>query len=175
MLDIGLCLSNSKLILVTGSIMKVSELAKSLMVTADTVRYYTRNAFLSPNKNAHNGYKYYSFKDQKRLSFIISARQLGFTVKDIEKILVEADKGHSACQLARALIEKKLRETERQFQQTLALRNRLTSAIADWQSKPNKAPTSEMICHLIEGFDEGLESKVQQDDSVVIPLSKKEA
>lgn len=156
-------------------IMTVNELAKSLMVTPDTVRYYTRNGFLSPKKNAENGYKSYRDKDKKRLSFIISARHLGFTVKDIEKILVEADQGHSACDLARELIEKKLRETERQFQQTLALRNRLTLAIADWEDKPNKTPTSEMVCHLIEGFSDSLSKTVQKDDLVVTTLSTKES
>jgi len=136
--------------------MKVNELAKNLMITADTVRYYTRNGFLSPLKNVDNGYKSYSVKDQKRLSFIVSARHLGFSVNDIAKILSEADQGHSACELVRELIEKKLIETERQFQKTLALRNRLQLAIVDWQDKPNKAPTSDMICHLIEGFSDDL-------------------
>lgn len=133
--------------------MKVSELAKKLRVTADTVRFYTRNGFLSPVKNNTNGYKSYRVKDQNRLRFIISARQLGFTVLDIERLLAESDQGHSACELARELIEKKLVETEHQFQQTLALRERLQTAKADWKNKPNKAPTGEMICHLIEGGD----------------------
>mgnify|MGYP006085845565 CR=1 FL=1 len=133
--------------------MKVNELAKELRVTADTVRFYTRNGFLSPVKNNINGYKSYSLKDQKRLRFIISARQLGFTVRDIQRLLAESDQGHSACELARELIEKKLVETEHQFQQTLALRSRLQAATADWKNKPNKAPTGEMICHLIEGAD----------------------
>jgi len=134
--------------------MKVSELAKSLHITSDTVRFYTRNGFLSPVKNNENGYKQYSSKDQKRLSFIISARHLGFTVRDIEQILLEADQGHTACELVRELIENKLAETERQFQQTLVLRNRLQSAIRDWETKPNKKPTGDMICHLIESFEQ---------------------
>ena len=100
--------------------MKVSELAKKLRVTADTVRFYTRNGFLSPVKNNTNGYKSYRVKDQNRLRFIISARQLGFTVLDIERLLAESDQGHSACELARELIEKKLVETEHQFHPTLA-------------------------------------------------------
>ena len=132
--------------------MKVNELAKSLAVTPDTVRFYTRNGFLSPNRNPLNGYKIYSKQDQQRLSFIISARQLGFSVDEIAHILTEADKGHSACSLVREIIEQKLIETEQQFQQTLALRNRLKMAIEDWQDKPDKEPTGEMICHLIEGF-----------------------
>jgi len=136
--------------------MKVNELASKLNITSDTVRFYTRNGFLSPSKNPNNGYKSYQKKDQHRLQFIISARQLGFTVNDIANILQEADQGHTACALVREIVESKLAETERQFQQTLALRNRLQSAIIDWQDKPNKAPSSDMICHLIEGFSESL-------------------
>ncbi|MBL4941274.1 MAG: MerR family DNA-binding protein [Colwellia sp.] len=142
--------------------MKVSELAKNLTITPDTVRFYTRNGFLTPLKNAENGYKSYTLKDQKRLAFIISARDLGFSVNDIANILQEADQGHTACDLVRELIEKKLIETERQFQQTLALRNRLQSAIIDWQNKPNKAPSSEMICHLIEGFTENIKPNLNE-------------
>ncbi|PCH97236.1 MAG: MerR family transcriptional regulator [Gammaproteobacteria bacterium] len=140
--------------------MKVNELANKLNITSDTVRFYSRNGFLSPQKNPNNGYKLYNVKDQHRLQFIISARQLGFTVKDIAKILQEADQGHTACDLVRDIVEKKLAETERQFQHTLALRNRLQSVIIDWQNKPNKAPSSDMICHLIEGFSEHLNDNV---------------
>jgi len=131
--------------------MKVSELAKNLQITPDTVRFYTRNGLLTPNKH-DNGYKAYAVKDQKRLAFILSARQLGFSVSNITQILSEADQGHTACGLVRQLIEQKLIETEQQFQQTLALRNRLQLAISDWQDKPDKAPSSEMICYLIEDF-----------------------
>lgn len=134
--------------------MKVSELAKNLQVTPDTVRFYTRNGLLMPSKNNNNGYKAYTTKDKKRLSFILSARQLGFSVKNITQILAEADQGHTACGLVRELIEQKLVETEQQFQQTLALRNRLQLAISDWQDKSDQAPTGDMICHLIESFSE---------------------
>ena len=133
--------------------MRVSELAEYLNVTADTVRYYTRVGFLSPEKNSENGYKEYGTKDQQRLRFILSARQLGFSVNDIGQILSEADTGQSVCPLVRKLIEKRLEETEKQFQETLALRARMQSAMNEWQDKPNQLPTGHMICHLIEGFD----------------------
>jgi DNA-binding transcriptional MerR regulator len=61
--------------------MTVSELAEVLLITPDTVRYYTRVGFLSPAKNSSNGYKDYGESDQHRLRFILSARQLGFSVK----------------------------------------------------------------------------------------------
>ncbi|PCI21900.1 MAG: MerR family transcriptional regulator [Piscirickettsiaceae bacterium] len=134
--------------------MKVSELSKLLRITPDTVRYYTRVTLLSPIKDSINGYNYYTESDLRRLRFILSARQLGFSIKDIKQILTEADKGHTACPLVRELLQKRLEETEHEFQEALILRKRMQQAMQNWQDKPDKAPTGHMICHLIEEFSE---------------------
>ena len=131
--------------------MRVIELAKAMDTTPDTVRYYTRIGLIVPIKSAENGYKTYGLKVRQRLKFILSARQLDFSVEEIKDILAESDKGHTACPLVREIVEHRLAETEKQFQATLLLREKLRDAIDDWQSKPNKAPTGQMICHLIEG------------------------
>jgi DNA-binding transcriptional MerR regulator len=131
--------------------MRVSELANVLNTTPDTVRYYTRIGLISPIKNTENGYKAYGTKVQQRLKFILSARQLDFSVPEIKDILTESDKGHTACPLVREIVEHRLAETEKQFQAALLLREKLRNAIDDWQGKPNKAPSGHMICHLIEG------------------------
>lgn len=131
--------------------MKVTELANTLSTTPDTVRYYTRIGLISPVKNPENGYKSYSKAVQQRLKFILSARQLDFSVEEIKEILIEADKGHSACPIVREIVEHRLAETEKQFQAALLLREKLRNAISDWQTKPDKVPTGHMICHLIEG------------------------
>lgn len=131
--------------------MTVTELARAMNTTLDTVRYYTRIKFISAHKNAENGYKIYDKKAQQRLKFILSARQLNFSVDEIGNILKESDKGHSACPLVRDMVERHLAETERQFQAALLLRERLRSAVDDWHNKPDKVPTGDMICHLIEG------------------------
>ncbi|NMP14968.1 MerR family transcriptional regulator [Thalassotalea sp. Y01] len=138
--------------------MTVTELANYLATTADTVRYYTRLKLLNPTKSA-NGYKAYSGRDVKRLKFILSARHLGFTVSDIETILAEADHGKTVCSLARELIKRRLEETEKQFQAMLQLRERVTLALEKWQDMDNRAPSSDMVCHLIEGSDK---STIQQ-------------
>lgn len=134
--------------------MRVTELARELNTTPDTVRYYTRIGLISPVKSPDNGYKFYDKTTQHRLKFILSARQLDFSVDEIKEILTEADKGQTACPLVRQIIEHRLAETEKQFQAALLLREKLTSAISDWQTKPNKTPTGHMICHLIEGAND---------------------
>ncbi len=139
--------------------MKVSELAEEVKTTPDTVRYYTRMGLLLPLKSETNGYKDYRENELHRLRFILNARQLGFSVKDISQILTEAAKGKTACPLVKELLEKRLEETEQLFQQTLALRIRMQSAISEWKNKPNIAPTGHMICHLIEGFSSSPEKE----------------
>ena len=99
---------------------------------------------------------------QQRLKFILSARQLDFSVDEIRDILTESDKGHTACPLVREIVEHRLAETEKQFQSALLLRKKLKNAISDWQNKPDKAPTGHMICHLIEG--ETIEGNDSQGD-----------
>ncbi|MFT6246894.1 MAG: DNA-binding transcriptional MerR regulator [Cognaticolwellia sp.] len=133
-------------------VMRVTELAKAMETTPDTVRYYTRIGLIEPTKSPNNGYKIYSVKVQQRLKFILSARQLDFSVDEIKKILAESDNGHTACPLVREIVEHRLTQTEKQFQTTLLLREKLKSAIDEWQHKPNKTPTGHMICHLIDSF-----------------------
>lgn len=131
--------------------MKVTDLAKSLETTADTVRFYTKLGLLEPIKAA-NGYKSYNSKDKDRLQFILSARQLGFTVADVTEIIAETKKGKTACPLARQIIKDRMEETERQYQAMSKLRQKMKAAIISWELEEDKAPTSHTVCHLIEQF-----------------------
>lgn len=134
--------------------MRVNQLAKEIGVTGDTVRFYTRIGYLKPSKNPANGYKEYGAKDRRLLRFILSARQLGFSVEDIGQILDTAEQGRSPCPLVRELIRQRLIETEKGFQDSARLRQRMMTAIETWSQKPDRLPTGDMICHLIEEFDE---------------------
>ena len=132
--------------------MQVIELARQLQVSTDTVRYCTRVGLLQPVKSSVNGYRHYSERDVERLRFILSARKLGFSVADIGQLLAEADAGHSPCQLARDLIERRLRETGQRFRETRLLRDRMHAALDEWRLKPDGIPDGHSICHLVEGF-----------------------
>lgn len=134
--------------------MRVSELAKKLEVTADTVRYYTRIGYLNPTTESGNNYRDYGPQEERSLRFILSARRLGFTVDDIGQLLNHADQGKSPCPLARDLITRRLNETERRFREMKILRERMATAVSNWSAKPNREPNGDMICHLIEDWDD---------------------
>jgi DNA-binding transcriptional MerR regulator len=139
--------------------MKVMEMAKRLDVTAETVRFYTRINVLTPAKNKANGYREYSETDFNRLRFVLNARQLGFSVDDIQQILRHADKKKSPCPTVRRLIDQRLYETEQRFTESLQLRKRMQQAVREWSQKPDKIPTGNMICHLIEEFSEKMSAE----------------
>ena len=133
--------------------MTVSELARKLATSADTVRYYSRIGLLPYSKDPVNGYKRYGADAERQLRFILAARQLGFSLEDIQQIIHHARQGDSACPLVRQLISRRLAETEQHFQRLKLLRKRMQQAVRQWQQLPDKSPDGQMLCHLIENFD----------------------
>lgn len=134
--------------------MRVTQLAESLGVKPDTVRFYTRIGLLEPSKSIDNGYKFYGPKQQSRLRFILSSRHLGFSVEDIKQIFAEADAGKSPCHTVRKLIDIRLNQIEQRLTDTLRLRDRMLTAVDNWNDKPDSQPTGNMVCHLIEEFED---------------------
>lgn len=132
--------------------MKVQELARREQISADTIRHYVRIGLLQPDKAA-NGYHLFSPADQQRLRFIRQARDLGFTLDDIQKILQQAGRGSSPCPTVRNLIEPRLAEARSRLQAMQALVERMEKAVASWQTMPDCHPSGDHICHLIEGCD----------------------
>lgn len=130
--------------------MTVSELARRVGVTADTVRHYTRSGLLAPTRNESNGYNCFSSGDLARLLFIRKARLLGFSLGDIRVILKESSHGHSPCPQVRKLMEQRLQETRLGLQNLEKLQARMEHAAALWANMPDGMADGEAMCHLIE-------------------------
>ena len=133
--------------------MKVSELARAASVSADTVRFYTRAGLLHPQRDPHNGYQHYAGSDLQRLRFARTARQLGFSLKEVIAILRDADEHRSPCPQVRDLFAQKLKAVEQQLEELTELRDRMRAATRHWRKMPDGAPDGHTICRLIEHWD----------------------
>lgn len=133
--------------------MRVSDVAKRLGVSGDTVRYYARIGLVSPSKSI-NGYKDFSEKDYRKLRFAIRAKSLGFTLADIKALLDVSEQGETPCPIARQVIAKNMASLSRSIEESMALFERMKSAMAVWDSMPDKHPDGETICTLIEEWIE---------------------
>lgn len=144
--------------------MQVKDIAQAAAVSADTVRYYTREGLLQPARNPDNNYQVYSADDLHRLKFARKARQLGFSLPEIRAILTQADDHHSPCPMVREVFEQRLAEVEAQLQELTSLRDRMKAAMASWQTMPDGTPDGHTICRLIERWDAPATSQKLQEE-----------
>ena len=137
--------------------MRVIELAQSVGVSADVVRYYSRVGLLSPKRNAANGYREFAAADVKRLWFIKRAQSLGFSLAEIGTIIRQARQHKSPCPMARDIIQKRLEQTGEELEQLIVLRDRMKTAAKTSKRLPDRVPRGDEICRLIEsdGFAPG--------------------
>jgi len=131
---------------------QVKELAQRCDVPPDTIRHYARIGLLQPARNPVNGYKLFSDNDTKRLSFIRRAKTLGFSLNEIELILVECQKGNSPCSLVRDLMEHRIKVNRARMEQLMELQIRMEQTLTSWNSMSNGAPGGDCFCQLIESI-----------------------
>lgn len=136
--------------------MKVSELARLAGVTAETVRHYTREGLLHPERHPENGYQLFGQDDLDRLRFIQRARTLGFGVAEIRDILDHADHGDSPCPMVRDLLASRLPQIRERIRELQSLASRMEQALAAWEEMPDGTPDGHSLCRLIESFPEPL-------------------
>jgi DNA-binding transcriptional MerR regulator len=65
----------------------IGQLARTSGVPIDTIRHYERIGLLRPAARLASGYRRYGDVERKRLHFILRAKALGFTLKDIDGLL----------------------------------------------------------------------------------------
>lgn len=77
---------------------RIGELSKLTHCNIETLRFYEREGLLLPPPRGDNGYRYYNDEAVARVKFILHAKQLGFSLKDISELLsIRVDKDASTC------------------------------------------------------------------------------
>lgn len=134
--------------------MTAGVLAKKTNLPIYTVRHYTRIGLLHPTRNSQNNYKVYQPSDAIRLKFIVAAKNLGFTLAEINQILDEAEHGQSPCPSVRKIIVEHIEENKRKIKELQTLQKKMEKALKDWASLKNAMPNGDSVCHLIESVAE---------------------
>lgn len=67
--------------------MNIGQASKATGVSAKMIRYYEDTGLIMPAQRAESGYRVYAGNDIQTLRFVRRARDLGFSVKQIEGLL----------------------------------------------------------------------------------------
>ena len=89
--------------------LKIGELAELAGISRDALRFYEKHGLVTPSARTQSGYRLYSKSDVLRIRFILSAKEVGFTLNEIHQLLeLEVTKDDKSCQDVKQFVDKKI-------------------------------------------------------------------
>ncbi|WP_054860802.1 MerR family transcriptional regulator [Gracilibacillus sp. JCM 18860] len=129
--------------------MKIKEFAQKYRMQADTIRFYEKENILKP-KRRENGYREYDEECEKQIQLIIVLKELGFTLKEIQRLLILRNEAIStSCNNSTvSLLEEKIINLEEKiqfYQQALNVVQTLKELVKEEKYLENKEVIEELI------------------------------
>ena len=126
----------------------IGQVAKQAGVGVETLRFYEREGLIAEPERLPSGYRQYPPEAVRRVRFIRRAKELGFTLKEIQELLdLRVDPG-STCRDIRSRAEAKIVDID----QRIASLERMRCALSRLAGRCLGAgPTSE--CPILEEID----------------------
>jgi len=119
-------------------IYSIGDLARKFDVSLRTLRFYESRGLLSPCREGHH--RRYGRKDADRLTVVLKAKKLGFTLAEIQEMIAAngREASRQALKLSRekcleqiAMFERKLVETEEALAELRWIYTSLSARMAD--------------------------------------------
>ena len=111
--------------------LKIGQLAKATDCNNETLRFYEQKGLLEAPRRTPSGYRLYPASAVDRVVFIKRARNMGFSLKEIEELLsLQVDKAHSTCGDVKEIAEAKLTVIDTKINELLQMRSALEQITA---------------------------------------------
>jgi MerR family mercuric resistance operon transcriptional regulator len=120
----------------TKSVLTIGRLAKAADVNIETIRHYQRKNLIQEPKKPTSGFRQYPISTVDRIRFIKRAQHLGFSLKEIEQLLLL---GSEHCEDVQTLAKEKRILVQRQIEGLLTIKLVLDELIATCQAGSNDA------------------------------------
>ena len=114
--------------------MRIGELAQATGTKAETIRYYEREGILPAADRTDSNYRDYSDDHLATLTFVRSARELGFSMAQVRELLALSDHDDKPCQDVDQLVQRQIVEVERKIADLSALCEELGQMLQSCQA-----------------------------------------
>lgn len=133
--------------------LKISELSAQTGLTAHTLRFYEKNGLINASTRSEAGYRFYTVADVRRVEFVKTARNTGFSLGDIAQLLsIRVDKKSHSCQEVTNITQKKLDQVNAKLEELQSMQQTLEILLESCGGGPENATH----CSIMEALDEGL-------------------
>lgn len=132
---------------------KIGELAKQTGTSVETLRYYESAGLVQAQSRSPAGYRLYSNEDAQRLYFLLHAKKVGFSLKEIHYLMgLQLNKDEHTCEDIKQYTGDKIAEMEAKIRDLekmkVALENIHQACCGGQESAVNCS-----ILHLLEDPD----------------------
>ena len=109
--------------------MHIGEVAKSVELSVDTIRFYEKSGLLEKPLRGPGGFRVYAAEDVRELQFIRRVQELGFSLHEIREFLRLRASEVRACAPVRDLLGQKLEHVREKIGDLRHLENELVAAL----------------------------------------------
>lgn len=118
----------------------IGQLASDAGIGVETIRYYQRIGLIPRPHSAFNGWHHYPERTFQLLQYIRQGRQFGFSLRELQDLLVPAGTGAPAsCTTFRVAIEAKIAEIDAEITRMRAQRAELCGFVKACESHRHAA------------------------------------
>lgn len=134
--------------------MLIGELATQQGLNPRTLRYYEALGLLPVPVRTMSGYRVYDDEAAQRLAFIMKAKSLGITLKEIRKVLAIRKDGKLPCRSVQRLLQDHVERIDRQIAHLKTLKTELSELLQGWNAVPecNGKVKQDSVCPHIEAY-----------------------
>jgi Hg(II)-responsive transcriptional regulator len=126
----------------------IGDLARQANVHVETLRYYERRGLLpKPNRTISN-YRVYSYENLRRVKFIKQAQGLGFSLKEIKKLLALRATPRASCADVRTYAAHKIEDIDARIHSLARMRKALQNLLDECSGK---GPATQ--CPILESLE----------------------
>ena len=126
----------------------IGRLAKKVNVNVETIRYYERRGLMPEPPRSESGYRHYPQESVARIRFIIHAKELGFSLKEVAELLSLRVDRLNTCNDVKRMAEIKIADIEERIRTLLDMKNALMKLKAECNGR---GPVGE--CPILEALE----------------------
>ncbi len=137
----------------------IGQLAGACAVSVETIRFYERRGLIEQPQRPVSGMRRYPQRTLERLQFIKQAQSLGFTLQEVQEMLVLKADDPATCGEVQRLAEDKIGLLHAKMQTLQSLETILKTLVEDCHKQSGDGAC---FCPLLEAVQEGRASDSRQ-------------